>query len=310
MELLGRFLCNFIPSKYWRHWGRRLVKFGPVKYIQWARRERKRSFKHYLAAAAIVRNEGPYLAEWLEYHHLVGIEKFYIYDNQSTDNTAEVLRPYVQAGWVEYIPFPGEKRQLPAYQDALTRSRETCRWLALFDLDEFLVPVQDETLADFVRNLTHNSPHIHQIVVTWKFFGSAGLRNKPAGLVIENFQRCAADDFAGRCTKCIINPRAVYAAEVHHCDVWGHSIDENGHKSAADGQPTSYRRIRVNHYAVKSHEEFVQKALRGDAYFGAARIRSEQYFADCDRNENFDPLMNRFVPAVKKALAARKNQQA
>lgn len=300
-----RLCCNFIPSKYWRDWAWRLVQFGPLKYKRWAEAERLRKFDCYLAAAAIVRNEGPYLAEWLEYHHLVGVEKFYIYDNQSTDNTAEILRPYVRAGWVEYIYFPGDKQQLAAYRDVLTRCNTSCRWLAVMDLDEFLVPVQEHTLADFLRRVTRDSPHIHQILVTWKFFGSAGLQNKPKGLVIENFQRCAPDDYVGRCTKYIINPRAVYGVEVHNCKVWGHTIDENGSKRIADGKPTSYRRIRMHHYAVKSREEFVRKASRGDAYFGAARIRSERYFTECDRNEIFDPQMNRFVEPVKKALQAR-----
>ncbi len=44
------------------------------------------NFKHEFAIAAIVKNEGRYLREWIEFHRLVGCTKFYIYDNNSTDN--------------------------------------------------------------------------------------------------------------------------------------------------------------------------------------------------------------------------------
>ena len=54
--------------------------------------------QHYLCVAAIVKNEGDYLAEWVEFHHMLGVEKFLIYDNGSTDNINSVLQPYINEG--------------------------------------------------------------------------------------------------------------------------------------------------------------------------------------------------------------------
>ena len=48
-----------------------------------------------VAACARVRNEGPYLREWLEFHRLVGVTAFYVFDDASTDDTRAVLAPYV-----------------------------------------------------------------------------------------------------------------------------------------------------------------------------------------------------------------------
>src|SRR6185312_2800453 len=45
------------------------------------RRPRSRAPDHYLAACAIYRDEAEYLAEWLEFHRLVGFERFYLYNN-------------------------------------------------------------------------------------------------------------------------------------------------------------------------------------------------------------------------------------
>ena len=47
--------------------------------------------KVFLSVVAIAKNEAPYIKEWIEYHKLVGVERFYFYDNGSTDNTREVL---------------------------------------------------------------------------------------------------------------------------------------------------------------------------------------------------------------------------
>lgn len=54
-----------------------------------------------------MKNEKPYLKEWLEYHLLQGVEHFYLCDNGSTDGTDAYLEPYVAKGVITYIPLPG-----------------------------------------------------------------------------------------------------------------------------------------------------------------------------------------------------------
>ena len=99
-------------------------------------------FLHDLSIAAILKNEGHYLKEWLDYHLLAGVDHFYLYDNDSPDNQAEVAKPYVEAGLVDYIPFPGDgvSTQLRFYNDAIKRFRFQNRYLAFIDCDEFIYP--------------------------------------------------------------------------------------------------------------------------------------------------------------------------
>ena len=63
----------------------------------------KNLFLHDLAVVAILKNEGAYLKEWLDYHLLAGVNHFYLYDNDSPDNQAEVVAPYVKAGLVDWV---------------------------------------------------------------------------------------------------------------------------------------------------------------------------------------------------------------
>ena len=46
----------------------------------------KNLFMYDLVAVSIVRDEAPYIKEWLDYHLLAGIDHFLIYDNDSADN--------------------------------------------------------------------------------------------------------------------------------------------------------------------------------------------------------------------------------
>ena len=67
-----------------------------IKYISFFKKIREpKSFKYNFAIIAIVKNEGKYIEEWIDYHKLIGFEKFYIYNNESSDNTESVLKKYI-----------------------------------------------------------------------------------------------------------------------------------------------------------------------------------------------------------------------
>ena len=108
----------------------------------------------YLGVCAIYRDEAPYLREWIEFHRLVGVERFFLYDNGSIDDHLEALAPYIAEGTVVLHDWPGPRRQLPAYEHCLNAHRDEARWIAFIDLDEFLfAPAGQplpEVLVDFV----------------------------------------------------------------------------------------------------------------------------------------------------------------
>ena len=97
-------------------------------------------FPYDLAVVAILKCEGKYLKEWLDYHLLAGVDHFYLYDNDSPDNQAEVAAPYVERGLVDYIPLPGKAMQFIAYNDAVKRFKFQCRYMTFLDGDEFIYP--------------------------------------------------------------------------------------------------------------------------------------------------------------------------
>ena len=73
---------------------------------------------------AAFKNEAPYLKEWIEFHLMVGFEKFFLYQNNSTDDYMSVLRPYIDSGVVDLTEWPlPVPSQAAAYWDYITRYR-------------------------------------------------------------------------------------------------------------------------------------------------------------------------------------------
>ena len=70
-----------------------------------------------MTIACISKNEGPYLKEWIEYHKMLGVDRIFFYDNESSDNTQDVLSTYIDSGYVEYHEIKGVGMQLAAYND-------------------------------------------------------------------------------------------------------------------------------------------------------------------------------------------------
>jgi len=85
--------------------------------------------------------------EWLEWHRMLGIDQFYIYNNGSDDDTLEILRPYVDIGvvtlvdWPVYLGGPDNNRaQRGQINHAIVAFGHEVESLSLIDWDEFILP--------------------------------------------------------------------------------------------------------------------------------------------------------------------------
>ena len=144
--------------------------------------ESEHEFNVTLAIVAIIKNEGEYIEEWVKYHLLVGVERIYLYDNGSDDNTKDVLEPFIKNGSVVYAPYPGTGMQFRAYNDAIRKHKNECEYIAFIDADEFLMPVkQGQNLTEVVKRIMGAYPKASGLAVNWRMFGSSGHIQKPAG---------------------------------------------------------------------------------------------------------------------------------
>jgi len=295
-----RFITNLIPIKIYRKALRGILLLGYSRYKDVIKNDDKTQFPHKLSIVAIMKNEGPYLKEWLDFHILVGIEKFYLYDNDSTDNTTEILKPYIKRGIVDYTFWPGKAQQQNAYTDCLNKHANDTKWLAIIDLDEFIVPVHYDTVPQYLETLPKN---FAELIVGWVQYGSSGHKTKPDGLLMENYKRHALNSWG---IKSIVNPRLVYESlNPHTHEVAGFIIDENGKKlgriDQSENRNITTNKIRINHYVTKSFQEYVARMNQGSATTQlSTEYRSIEKFKWYDRNEVYDDIMDKYIPKIKK----------
>lgn len=285
-KVYAEIIAGIIPNKMARNRWRGILRYGLLRalILRFRLLFDHTQPKYYLAVCAIAKNEGPYFKEWIEWHRSKGVEKFYIYDNESTDSTQEVLEPYIKAGIVEYKFWPGRKQQLPAYDDCFNRHRTDTRWLAVIDLDEFIVPIIHDNIPDFL----HNMEKFSVVEINWLVYGSGGAKTKKIGKVMDRFKcHSKPNDIHNRHVKSISDPRRVCTMTGCHeaARLYGSAGDSHGNvirRNFRDRIPQQDV-ICINHYAVKSYEEFLEKRARGRAR--KTELRDLSYFETYDLND-------------------------
>lgn len=269
-----------------------------------------------LFIAAIVKNELDALLEWIAYHRVLGVNGFIIADNGSNDGTRELLGSLAKLGIVTVIDYPtvgAQKPQLPAYEKILRTCSRDVDLLAFIDADEFLLPLEQEQLIPALQGWFADDS-VSAVALNWSNFGSNGEIFAEEGLVIERFTKRAPQTFnVNHNFKSIVRPaRTERFFNPHYARLrYGRYIDVQGndlvlHPKHGNGVSAEviWNGVRVNHYAVKSLEEFLLgKHLRGSAAT-VNRVKHKAYFKAHDRNDETCLLAAALAPRVKAEMAA------
>lgn len=262
----------------------------------------KEKYDNNLAIVAIFKNEGEYLKEWIEYHRIIGVTKFYLYNNESTDNYKAVLKPYIENNIVELTDMPGKARQMDAYNDCINKHKNDTKFLAVLDLDEFIFTKNNNAL-EIINSFFLSNKKAGGLTINWMIFGSSNKEKKEDGFVIERFKYRANDNFnKNQHIKSIVNPRRVLGFENPHYACYlegfkGYDINGKIVSGALNDDFSSLDTIRINHYFTKSKEEFIAKRNRG--YADQNGLRDLKQFEEHDKNDIYDDSMNYYIQKLK-----------
>jgi hypothetical protein len=254
---------------------------------------------------AIVKNEAPYLVEWVAWHRMIGFDRIAIYENDSTDATPDILGRMRRIGLIDaHIPWsniPGSPQFL-AYADAARSC--PADWLMFLDADEFLVLRNMARVNDFIATFPSD---VACIGVNWRLFGSSGEKAFSPRPVMERFRRAArADARVNRHVKCLFRPKLAGAVHMHAPYLTGgRAVLANGaplemepHGIAAE---VDWSVAQVNHYFCKSLAEYQVKRARGDARLGVEDPEKFERYTDPmfeihDLNDERDDSVAPFLP--------------
>ncbi|MES2200316.1 MAG: glycosyltransferase family 92 protein [Chlamydiota bacterium] len=268
-------------------------------------------FSYELTVVSMFRNTAPYLKEWIEYHRMVGVEHFWLYNDGSTDHYEEVLDPYIKQGLVEVFYWYDDNpdwvpRQIGAFQNGISRAIGVSKWVALIDQDEFIVPMEDKTITECLNNHFFEAPGVY---VNWRNFGTGHVTLNKEESMLSQLVACSMKNHSRNCVgKSIIRPECADINTMwspHFCALkeGRQYFNGDGKKTLAikgsdlitDGKHHS-KYISVHHYAFRDEGYFREVRLPRDSN-PELMIRMEEEF-NVVQNYKILELIKKYHPEM------------
>ena len=213
------------------------------------------------------------LVEWIELNRILGVEEFTFYNYSTAHNVDQILSFYSKLGWVKVLPWDLPLSQIhyfgqmAAINDCLYRNRNKTKYLAFFDIDEFLIPKQsvDYTWSDmfkrfpdvgaygfrnvfFRKNAKHFYPENYSVEKAKKF----------SLVTLTNFVRDTFIYRMGVRSKLIVDPNKIDTIGIHY--VWKYKLDKNRHTTHS----VDIKDGLLHHYRIwhkKNNESIIDTGL-------------------------------------------------
>ncbi|WP_417605515.1 glycosyltransferase family 2 protein [Primorskyibacter flagellatus] len=267
-----------------------------------------------------MKNEAPYIVEWIAYHRAIGVDNFLIYTNGCEDGTAKILDRLQDMGVVQHRNNDGWRGKSPqqyalnqALKEPLIRKAD---WIIHIDVDEFMnVRCDNGTLQDFLARV----PDVTNVAMTWRLFGHNGIQRLEDRFVIDQFDGCAPKYCPKPHTvwgfKTMFRNIGAYAKISCHRPnkldeafrekvrwVNGSGADmtdevvQNGWRNSR--KSIGYDLLQLNHYALRSAESFLIKRQRGRALH-VNRSIGLNYWIRMDWSDFTDVTIKRNIPRMQ-----------
>lgn len=254
-------------KEYWLEYEEKRQKKVLVRF---EKEEEKLLNKYFLSIVTAVRNENDYIEEWLNYHiEKMGVEHFYIYDNESTVSVKEYLENihYKHMDKVTVIPWETSKHtQQDTCNDWLQNYGTESKWIICMDVDEFIhIKEENKTLKEFLEeNQDYSS-----VKCLWKHFTANGQAEKTSLPVMERFTtetNWGEEKHGGK-----------FFAQSNRISQFVNYVPQvrlNSGRLEYDSEKVG-EFYQLNHYITKSYEEWVEKIGRGSVNPGYMRKYQE-----------------------------------
>ena len=273
------------------------------------------------AIVTTMKNEGPFILEWLAYHRAIGVDDFLIYTNDCTDGTDTMLMLLQEKGIVQHRENPFRTMDLKPQHAALQAAEDepimqNCGWGICMDVDEFInIKVGDGTLGALYAAMGE----ANMISLTWRLFGNADVHDYKDEFLIDQFTACAPEavrkPHQAWGFKTLFRNIDIYKKlGVHRPkglkpDLWDQvrwlngsgkplprEMFRNGWRSTLETY--GYDWVQLNHYAVRSAESFLVKRDRGRVNH-VDRDQGMNYWFRMNFNAEQDRSIQRMIPAAQ-----------
>jgi len=260
----------------------------------------------------IIKNEAPYIREWIAHYLTLGFDHIYLYDNDSTDDLRSSLSG-IPSDKLTVTQWPraaeGAPPQFSAYAHFLAGVACSDPWVFFVDADEFLVLHKHKSVKAWLRSLGD----VHAVAINWRVFGDSGQTEYASEFVTIRFTLAAVENHPrNRTVKSLARASSILRASVHD-----HLLVESARVVSASGetlqQPygpqtesVDHSVAQLNHYITKTREEWHRKRSRGRADKHLDEYdwrRTDSEFAQHNLNDVVDISAQKFLPKMLRLLA-------
>ncbi len=269
-----------------------------------------------------MKNEGPFILEWIAYHRAIGVEDFLVYTNDCTDGTDTMLQMLERKGICQHRENPWVPGGELKPQHAALQASESepivmnSGWAICMDVDEFInIKIGDGTL----KALYGAMGEANMISLTWRLFGNCDVHGYEDRFLLEQFETCAPEivrkPHQAWGFKTLFRNIDIYKKiGVHRPkglvpDLWDQvrwlngsgramprEMFRNGWRSTLETY--GYDWVQLNHYAVRSAESFLVKRDRGRVNH-VDRDQGLNYWFRMNHNAVVDRSIQRMIPKLQ-----------
>jgi hypothetical protein len=220
----------------------------------------------YLTLGSCLKNEEPYMRDFVKYHRYVGVEHFVFFDRQY----GPLKEMFKDDPDVEIIHFPDipENVHAIAWARLIGHTKGQTKWLALIDADQVLVPVQTDDVKVALKEFEQHA----SVQCNWHTFGSSGRVEPGEGSLYERFlKRAKPSEGINNHTQFICQPdrtQAIRTDDPHHPHVNAGEMSVNTNHAQINGPfniPPHHDKLWIAHYFTKSKNEWLIKNAKGRA---------------------------------------------
>lgn len=280
-----------------------------------------------VTAVSMMKDEGPFILEWVAHHLAIGFTDLVVYTNDCSDGTDDMLIRLEELGLAHHRRnvIPDGIRPQPSALNYAQDEPVVCKsdWVMVFDADEFLsIRHGDGTLDGLIA--AARAQGANGIVVTWRIFGSGGVVDWSRAPVTEQYLMAAPTDWNkgwGVKTLFTFDPD-YWKLGIHRPKMKNRHIDTpfpdtvkwlNGSGREMEDyfkfrgwrsitRTVGYDWVQLNHYAVKSVDSYAIRKMRGNVNNKKDKYNSD-YWSLQDRNEVRDDTMLRYTEARNAIMA-------
>jgi len=243
--------------------------------------------KKKIALICIAQKEDLYLQEWIDYHLKLGFDDIHIFQNNwrfknQNQKSNVYLHEYDGVTKINNDPLWVRNIQSRCYTEFIQNNYEKYEWVAIFDVDEFLVLKETKNVKTFISNYDN----YNCLIINWAMFGDSGLTEfdeKNASVILRFTKRKSGQhgQFKSICK---------LGSEVTHNVHWtgGKWVDPDFNTGSGPyNYKGNFNKAQLNHYFVKTRPEFLMKRERGNACLGG--FGGKRRLTDFDKN-NFNEV--------------------